>query len=132
VSWGAIWDYHATWQRRIEKAFKASLSVPGEHITWVLGVKTMDEALTRLEGFRLAGVAEKVQCSYLLTHGEADAQIPTEDAPALFAAIGAKDKTLKVFTREEGGSEHCQGDNVTLGISYIGDWLADRLKARTA
>jgi len=130
VSWGAIWDYHATWKKRVEKAFQASLSVPGEHIMWVLGVDNIDAALKKLEGFRLAGVAEKVQCPYLLTHGERDAQIPMEDARALFAAIGAKDKTLKVFTFEEGGYEHCQGDNLTIGIAYIGDWLAERLEVK--
>jgi len=130
VSWGAIWDYHATWKKRVEKAFQASLSVPGEHIMWVLGVDTIEDALKKLEGFRLAGVAEKVQCPYLLTHGERDAQIPMEDARALFNAIGAKDKTLKVFTFEEGGYEHCQGDNLTIGIAYIGDWLADRLETK--
>jgi dipeptidyl aminopeptidase/acylaminoacyl peptidase len=130
VSWGAIWDYHATWKRRIEKAFAASLSVPGEHILWVLGVSSLDEALKKLEDFRLAGVAEKVRCPYLLTHGERDAQIPMEDARALFAAIGTTDKTFKVFTLEEGGFEHCQGDNLTIGIAYIADWLSDKLDPR--
>jgi len=130
VSWGAIWDYHATWKKRVEKAFQASLSVPGEHIMWVLGVDNIDDALKKLEGFRLAGVAERVQCAYLLTHGERDAQIPMADARALFDAIGAKDKTLKVFTFEEGGYEHCQGDNLTIGIPYIGDWLSDRLETK--
>jgi dipeptidyl aminopeptidase/acylaminoacyl peptidase len=130
VSWGAIWDYHATWKKRVDKAFQASLSVPGEHIMWVLGVPTMEDALAKLEGFRLSGVAEKVQCPYLLTHGERDAQIPMEDARALFDAIGAKDKTLKVFTYEEGGYEHCQGDNLTIGIATIADWLSDRLETK--
>jgi dipeptidyl aminopeptidase/acylaminoacyl peptidase len=130
VSWGAIWDYHATWKRRIEKAFSASLSVPGEHIMWVLGVSSLEAALKKLEDFRLAGVAEKVRCPYLLTHGERDAQIPMEDANALFAAIGAADKTFKVFTLEEGGFEHVQGDNVTIGIATIADWLSQRLDAR--
>ena len=37
---------------------------------------------------------------------------------------------LTVFTLEEGGYEHCQGDKVTLGITYIADWFADRLEAR--
>ena len=49
-----------------------------------------------------------------------------EQAPA----IGAKDKTLRVFTFEEGGYEHCQGDNLTIGIACIGDWLADRLETK--
>jgi hypothetical protein len=33
-----------------------------------------------------------------------------------------------VFDRETGGFEHCQADNRQVGIDYIGDWLADRLK----
>jgi len=131
VSWGAIWDYQATWKRRVEKAFASALSVPGEHIMWVLGVSNIDDALKKLERFRLAGVADKVQCPYLLTHGEKDAQIPMEDAQALFAAIGARDKTLKVFTLEEGGFEHCQGDNLTIGMAYIADWLCDKLNVRS-
>ncbi|MBI3827840.1 MAG: prolyl oligopeptidase family serine peptidase [Candidatus Rokubacteria bacterium] len=132
VAWGAIWDYHATWKRRVEQAFNASLSVPGEHITWVLGVGSVEEALKKLEGFRLQGVAEKIDCAFLLTHGEADAQIPMEDARSLFDAVGSKDKTLRIFTRQEGGAEHCQGDNLTIGIACIADWLADRLGARPA
>lgn len=127
VSWGAIYDYYATWKNRIEKQFKTALSVPGEHINWVLGVKSFDEALKKLENFTLKGVASKVECSYLLTHGEEDAQITTEDAQKLFDEVASKDKTFKVFTQEEGGSQHCQRDNITIGASYIADWLYDRL-----
>jgi dipeptidyl aminopeptidase/acylaminoacyl peptidase len=130
VSWGAIWDYHAVWQRRVDKAFKGSLSVPGDHIMWVLGVSSLDAAIEKLRDWRLAGVAEKIKCPYLVTHGERDAQIPIEDAKALFNAVGATDKTMKVFTVEEGGYEHCQGDNVTLGITYIADWFSDKLDTR--
>jgi alpha-beta hydrolase superfamily lysophospholipase len=128
VSWGAAWDYHAVWKARVDAAFKTALSVPGEHIAWFLGVKTMDEALKKLEPWTLEGVAGKVQCPFLLTHGEADAQVSMDIARKEFAEIGSKDKTFKVFTREEGGSEHCQGDNFTIGIAYIADWLSDKLK----
>ena len=130
VAWGAQYDYHAVWKSRVEKAFKTALSVPGEHITWFLGVSTMDEALKKLEPFTLKGVGEKIECPFLLTHGEADAQISTEIARRQFAEVGSKDKTFKIFTREEGGAEHCQGDNLTIGIAYIADWLSDRLKTR--
>ena len=35
-------------------------------------------------------------------------------------------KTFKmIFTAEEGGSEHCQGDNRFLGATYVADWLAE-------
>jgi dipeptidyl aminopeptidase/acylaminoacyl peptidase len=130
VSWGAIWDYHEVWKRRIDKAFQGSLSVPGDHIMWVLGVSSLDAALEKLKDWHMAGVAEKIKCPYLVTHGERDAQIPIEDAKALFNAVGSIDKTLKVFTVEEGGYEHCQGDNITLGITYIADWFSDKLGSR--
>jgi dipeptidyl aminopeptidase/acylaminoacyl peptidase len=127
VAWGAIYDYHALWKNRIDAAFKTSLSVPGEHITWFLGVDTLDQVLKKLEPFTLEGVVQKIQCPFLLTHGEKDAQVSTEIARQEFAAVGSKDKTFKIFTEEEGGSEHCQGDNLTLGISCIGDWLNEKL-----
>ena len=130
VAWGAQYDYHAVWKRRVEAAFKTSLSVPGEHIIWFLGVDTIEEALKKLESFTLEGVAGKIECPFLLTHGEADAQISIEIARKQFMEVGSKDKTLKIFTREEGGAEHCQGDNLTIGIACIADWLSDKLKTQ--
>lgn len=127
VAWGAIYDYHATWRRRIESGMKTSLSVPGDHIKWILGVESFDEALEKLKNFTLKRAVGKIQCPFLLLHGEADEQISNEVAKQLFDEVGAKDKTLKVFTREEGGAQHCTRDNHTIGTAYFSDWLADRL-----
>ena len=90
----------------------------------------LEEALKKLEPFTLEGVAGKIECPFLLTHGEADAQISMDIARKEFEEVGSKDKTLKVFTREEGGAQHCQGDNLTIGTTYIADWLSDKLKSR--
>ncbi|HEV8640991.1 MAG TPA: hypothetical protein VGV13_07830 [Methylomirabilota bacterium] len=49
------------------------------------------------------------------------------DAQALFDAVGSADKTFRVFTTKEGGSQHCQRDYLTLGVSVIFDWLAEKL-----
>lgn len=128
VAWGAIWDYHATWKKRLA-AYGTSLhAVPDHHIFWIMNAKSTEEALRKLEGFRLDGVVQKMRCSFLLVHGEDDKQIPMRDARALFRAAGSKDKTFKVFTVEEGGAQHCQRDNMSLGTSYIYDWLQERLK----
>jgi dienelactone hydrolase len=127
VAWGAIWDYHATWKRRIESGFRASMSVPGHHIMWILGVDTLDAALRKLESFRLDGVVQRMRCAFLLTHGAEDEQVPMADAQALFDAVGSADKTFRVFTAEEGGSQHCQRDYLTHGASVIFDWLAEKL-----
>jgi hypothetical protein len=36
-------------------------------------------------------------------------------------------QTLRVFTTEEGGSQHCQRDYMTHGTSVMYDWLAEKL-----
>jgi dienelactone hydrolase len=127
IAWGAIWDYHAVWKRRIEAQFKASLSVPGHHIMWILGASSLDDALRRLEPFRLDGVVQKMRCPFLVVHGEDDEQIPLADAQALYDACGSQDKTLRVFTGEEGGAQHCQRDYLTLGCATMWSWFEDKL-----
>ncbi len=127
VAWGAIWDYHATWKRRIDAAFNAAMSVPGHHITWILGVNTVEEALKKLEPYRLDGVVQKMRCPFLVAHGSEDEQVPLADAQALFNASGSKDKTLRVFTPEEGGAQHCMRDYAVLGVAEMWNWFEDKL-----
>tara|TARA_B100000686_G_scaffold157453_1_gene165169 strand:- start:10751 stop:11926 length:1176 start_codon:yes stop_codon:yes gene_type:complete len=129
VAWGAIWDYYDTWKKRIDSAYKTELSVPGHHITWILNTKTVEEALEKLDPFRLDGVVQKMRCPFLLTHGADDKQQPMHYARSLFNAVGSKDKTFKIFTVKEGGSQHCQRDNLSIGTTYIYDWLQEKLKA---
>ena len=127
IAWGAIWDYYSTWKKRIDANFKTSLSVPGHHITWILGVNTLDEALKKLEPYRLDGVVQKMRCPFLICHGAEDEQISLADAQALYNASGSTDKTLRVFTAEEGGSQHCQRDYLSLGVATMWDWFEDKL-----
>lgn len=127
VAWGAIWDYYATWKKRIDARFRTSLSVPGHHIMWILGVDSLEAALKKLEPFRLDGVVQQMRCPFLLVHGADDEQIPLEHAQALYDACGSKDKTLRVFTAEEGGAQHCQRDYLTLVVATMWDWFEDKL-----
>ncbi|MBO0889932.1 MAG: prolyl oligopeptidase family serine peptidase [Acidothermales bacterium] len=131
VAWGAQWDYYATWKARFElldRSTTPSLSVPWQHLLWELGVATRDEAMEKLEGFRLDGVVQRIACPFLLLHGEGDEQIPMRDAQRCFDAVGSKEKTFRVFTRAEGGYHHCQIDNVSVGIADMWDWLDDTLQ----
>jgi dienelactone hydrolase len=131
VAWGAQWDYHAVWAKRLDELASGkvlSLSVPPEHLQWVLGVTSNEAALKKLEGFRLDGIIQKMRCPFLLLHGEGDEQIPLALAQKCFAAAGSKQKTLKVVGREEGGFHHCQVDDVTIGVHTMWDWIEDVLK----
>lgn len=127
IAWGAIWDYYGTWKKRIDSKFKTSLSVPGHHIMWILGVDTLEEALKKLEPYRLDGVVQKMRCPFLIVHGAEDEQVPLSDAQALYDASGSKDKTLRAFTAEEGGAQHCQRDYLTLGVATMWNWFEDKL-----
>ena len=96
---------------------------------WILGVNSREEALKKLEDFKLDGIVQQMRCPFLLIHGEGDQQIPVSVAQTCFDAVGSKVKEFKIFTREEGGFHHCQIDNVSLGTTYIWDWVKKMLNS---
>jgi dienelactone hydrolase len=128
IAWGAIWDYHATWVKRLERIKQAALPVPADHLLWACGVDNYDDALKKIEGFKLDGVAQKVTCPFLLMHGAADAQVSMAEAQKLFDTVASKDKTFRVFTEEEGGAQHCQRDYVTRAVDVVADWIGEKFK----
>jgi fermentation-respiration switch protein FrsA (DUF1100 family) len=101
--------------------------VPGHHIMWILGVESLEEALKKLEPFRLDGVVQKMRCPFLIVHGAEDEQVPLADAQKLYEASGSKDKTLRAFTADEGGVQHCNRDNLTLVVATMWNWFEDKL-----
>ncbi len=86
--------------------------------------------VAKLEPFRLDGVVQKMRCPFLVVHGADDEQIPLKDAQALYDACGSQDKTLRVFSGEEGGAQHCQRDYLTLGCATMWNWFEDKLVRR--
>ena len=134
VAWGGHWDYHESWVRRrkIVEAGGTKISAPPFQLPWVLGMPDMDACMKKLENYRLAPVAGRIQCPFYCIHGENDNIVPLEFAQRLIEAVGSKDKTLKVLTAHDGGSEHCQEDNRQIGVNLVADWLAERLHARVA
>ena len=126
LAWGAQWDYQKIWSDRFDRLANAdtpSLSVAAQHISWVLNASSQDDALKRLEPFKLDGVVQKITCPFLMLHGEGDEQIPLSEAQKCFDAVGSTQKTMKIFTREEGGYHHCQIDNQSICSAYMWDWL---------
>jgi alpha-beta hydrolase superfamily lysophospholipase len=129
VAWGPHYDYHAVWEKRWAAMKKDHNSVATSHfqLPWVLGTPDMEAAMEKLKKFTLAGVAGRIVCPMLILWGEEDKLTPREVAHQLHDAVGSRDKTLRIFTSEEGGAEHCQVDNRQAGTDYICDWLAERM-----
>ena len=126
VCLGALhWDLHA-WQLKIKDQLRADPKKSAQsnfQFQWILGLDDSDAALERAKLFSLAGVAEKITCPVLITHGANDRVVPVGAAQKLYTNLKTPKKTLKIFTPEEGGTEHCQVDDRPLGISYIADWI---------
>ncbi len=130
IAWGGHFDYHAAWIERRKRMETDSnrVSAPQFQLPWVMGKPDMDAAMEKIKDYTLAGVAEKIECPFLVTHGENDGIVPVESARRLYEAVGSRRKTIRIFTARDGGSEHCQEDNRQIGSNFVADWLADALK----
>lgn len=98
-----------------------------QQIQWILGVETDAEAREKLKDFNLRGIAHRIKCPTLISHGSDDVVMNVEGARRLYEEIGSTDKTLKVWGGEEGGAVHCNYDNWSVSIPFMFDWLAKRL-----
>lgn len=134
ICWGGQWDYGAiTRARAMRQGTALSVSSWAEHVLWVFGADSMDGALAIADGFKLEAAAPRITCPLLVIHGENDRQIPVADARTFFAAAtNAAPRELKIFTRETGGTEHCQADNSSLGVDYWCDWAAETFRTMSS
>ena len=129
VAWGGHFDYHEAWvrRRRIMESGGTRISAPPFQLMWVLGRPDMDSCMKKLEDYRLQDIAGRIQCPFFCIHGENDNIVPVEFAQRLYDAVGSKNKTLRILTAHDGGSEHCQEDNRQVGANIVADWLMENL-----
>ena len=134
VAWGGIWDYGPITRARAAGGGSAlSVSNWAHHMQLVFGLESMDDILAATDRMALAPVMDRLRCPLLVVHGENDRQIAVAMAEnTIAAAKNSKRTELKLFSLAEGGAEHCQVDNPTLGADYIADWVAGLLGGRTA
>jgi dipeptidyl aminopeptidase/acylaminoacyl peptidase len=126
AAWGAVWDYGVTWQRRWDTRTNLT-PTPFWQLPWVMGTGTMEQALARVRQYTLADAMPHLTQPLLIVHGENDKGFTVDDARHAYDAAGSADKTLRIFTIAEGGSEHVNADDPDPARQLIADWFADRL-----
>lgn len=132
VAWTGVWDWGRLFERRLKGQLAQSVHFHLEHAEWVYGAVGVDEVVARMSPMNLAGIAEKLRCPLLITHGADDRQTPVEQAQRVFdAASNSVDRKLRIFRKEDGASEHCHVDNQSVCTDFMADWVAETLGGQT-
>ncbi|MFJ7217588.1 alpha/beta hydrolase family protein [Amycolatopsis sp. NPDC098790] len=125
VAWGANHNWGAVQRRRLEREGERPVPHYWEHVLWVWGHDDLDAFIEFADGVHLDGVVEKITVPFLIAHGENDRQIPLEYAHRSYEqAVNSPHRELRVFTPEEGATEHIGLDHLPHVSTYIADWVA--------
>jgi dipeptidyl aminopeptidase/acylaminoacyl peptidase len=131
--WGANHDWREVQQARLKREGENPVPHYWEHVLWVWGQPDIATFIDYAEGIHLEGVVEKIRCHLLITHGEKDRQIPLEMAHLSYdQAVNAASRTLRVFSPDEGATEHIGLDHLPHVGAYTADWIEDTLAALEA
>ena len=118
VVWGALWDFHQV---------ATAVGLRPDPVEFSLfGLESTESILERMKEYTLeGGIMEQIECPVMVLHGENDRQVPLWTAERTYErATSAAQRELRVFTRDEGGDEHCQVNIMSIATDYIHDWLA--------
>jgi dienelactone hydrolase len=128
VAWGANHDWGAVQRRRVEREGERPVPHYWEHVKWVWGYDDLGAFLGYADGVHLDGVIEQITVPFLICHGENDRQIPVAYAHRSYdQAVHSPNRHLRIFTAEEGATEHIGLDHLSHTSTCIADWVADTL-----
>ena len=126
VAWGANHNWGAVQKRRRQREGENPVPHYWDHVLWVWGAKDLDSFMTLAEDVHLDGVVEKITVPFLIAHGEKDRQIPLEYAHRSYdQAVNSPKRELRIFTPEEGATEHIGLDHFSHVQTFIADWVSD-------
>ena len=74
----------------------------------------------------LRKVASLIECPTLIIHGENDHLVPVSHAYRSYELLRCP-KTLRILTKEDGGEQHCQQDNLLVMREEVFSWLTSTL-----
>jgi len=128
VAWGANHNWGEVQRKRLEREGENPVPHYWEHVLWVWGETDLATFIAKAERVNLNGVVERITCPLLITHGEGDRQINVAYAHQSFEqAVNAPKKELRIFTSDEGATEHCGLDHLPHVAAFTADWIEDTL-----
>jgi dipeptidyl aminopeptidase/acylaminoacyl peptidase len=126
VAWGANHNWAEVQAGRRNREGENPVPHYWEHVFWVWGVDNIDDFMHITAGMHLNGVADKITCPLLITHGANDRQINVKYAEQTAAqAVNSSKLTLRLFDEPEGGTEHISIDHMPYVAGYIADWVQE-------
>jgi dienelactone hydrolase len=128
VAWGANHNWGEVQRRRLEREGENPVPHYWEHVLWVWGEPDVPTFIRNSSRITLEGVVEKITCPFLITHGQNDRQISVAYAHRSYEqAVNSTDRELRIFTPDEGATEHVGLDHLPHVASFTADWVADRI-----
>lgn len=126
VAWGANHNWAEVQQGRRNREGENPVPHYWDHAFWVWNVNNIDDFMEATKDMHLNGVAEKITCPLLITHGANDRQINVKYAQQTYdQAVNSSKRELRIFDEPEGGTEHISIDNMPYVAGYIADWVAE-------
>lgn len=128
VAWGASTRFGDRLVRALdEDQTAASVTDMLEQARWVFGARDNDDLVVKTRDITMVGIADKITCPFLITHGENDRQVPVVEAQEVYDdAVNSPLRELRIFTAEEGGVEHVNFDNPDIVVDFMADWIERR------
>ncbi|MFD0689657.1 alpha/beta hydrolase family protein [Actinomadura fibrosa] len=126
VAWGANHNWGAVQRRRLEREGERPVPHYWEHVLWVWGHTDLREFIDFADGVHLDGAVERITAPFLIAHGANDRQIPVRYAHRSYdQAVNSPKRELRIFTPEEGATEHIGLDHLPHVSTFIADWVTD-------
>jgi dienelactone hydrolase len=126
VAWGANHNWGEVQKKRLEREGENPVPHYWEHVLWVWGYDDVDTFIKAAEAVNLNGVVEQITCPFLITHGENDRQINVSYAHQSYdQAVNSPKRELRVFTPDEGATEHVGLDHLPHVGAFTADWVED-------
>ena len=130
VAWGANHNWGEVQKKRLEREGENPVPHYWEHVLWVWGYDDVETFIKAAADVHLNGVVEQITVPFLIAHGANDRQIPVEYAHQSYdQAVNSPKRTLRIFTPDEGATEHVGLDHLPHVSIFIADWIADAFGA---